>query len=86
MGQPDETLLGAARAERLTLVTYDVRAIPRLLSEMAADHEDHSGVLFVEDATLHSSDLDGLVNALLWHWERYKSDEWMNRVAFLKST
>lgn len=83
IGQSDEKLLRTAAEERLTLVTYDLKTIPLLLSEMAADNEDHTGVLFVDDATLRSNDFGGLVNALLLHWGRYKSEDWMNRVAYL---
>ena len=42
IGQADSRLLRAASEEGLTLVTYDLRTIPLLLREMAADGEDHA--------------------------------------------
>ncbi len=83
VGQPDEMVLRAANEAKLTLVTYDLKTIPLLLGEMAADKEDHAGVLLVDDATLRGNDFGGLVNALLAHWEHYHAEEWTNRVAFL---
>lgn len=83
LGQADERVLRAATEDGFTLVTYDLKTIPLLLAEMAADKEDHSGVLFVDDATLRSNDFGGLVNALLVHWQQYEHEEWSNRVAFL---
>lgn len=83
VGQADALLLRAAAQEGLTLVTYDLKTIPNLLSEFAAENEMQSGVLFVDDATLRSNDYGGLVRALLAHWQQYQADDWTNRVAFL---
>ena len=44
-GNADERLLRAAQVNDLTLVTNDLRAIPTLLSELAADGTSHGGVL-----------------------------------------
>ena len=83
-GQPDSVLLRAAAADRLTLVTYDLRTIPDLLREMAAENEALRGVLFIDDATIRSNDYGGIVRALLAHWETHHEEEdWTNRVAFL---
>jgi hypothetical protein len=85
VGQEDGRLLRAATQEGLTLVTYDLRTIPPLLAKMAADGEAHTGVVFVDDASIRSNDFGGLVLALLGHWQRYGMDDWSNRVGFLEA-
>lgn len=84
VGQEDGRLLRAATQEQLTLVTYDLKTIPLLLTEMAADGEAHTGVVFVDDASIRGNDFGGLVTALLAHWQRYAEEQWNNRVAFLE--
>ena len=83
IGQSDGRLFRTAAQEGLTLVTYDLRTIPALLSEMAADGENHAGVVFVDDASIRGSDFGGLVTALLSHWHLHSAQEWHNRVGFL---
>jgi hypothetical protein len=83
VGQTDIRILRAAREESLVLVTYDLKTIPDLLSELAADNEDQSGVLFVDDASLRVNDYGGILRALLAHWEEHQAEDWTNRVAFL---
>ncbi len=83
-GQEDGHLLRTASAAGLTLVTYDVSTIPALLAEMAADGEAHAGVVFVDVASIRSSDFGRLVLALLAHWQRYGDEDWNNRVGFLE--
>ncbi len=83
MGQADEHLLRAAQLAGLTLVTYDLKTIPPLLSEMAAEGEAHAGVIFVDDASLQNSDFGGLIRALLAHWQQWSEEAWENRIAFL---
>jgi hypothetical protein len=82
-GQSDTNVLRAATQEQLTLVTYDLKTIPPLLMEFAADSENHAGVLFVDEVSIRSSDFGGLINALVAHWQRYASEDWTNRIAFL---
>ena len=84
VGQDDGRLLRAAIEEGLTLVTYDLKTIPPLLTELAADGESHAGVVFVDDASIRGNNFGGLVMALLAHWQRYSAEEWTNRVAFLE--
>ena len=86
IGQSDGRLLRAAAQDGLTLVTYDLRTIPALLSEMAADGETHAGVIFADDASIRGSDFGGLVTALLSHWQRYAAEEWSNHVGFLTAS
>lgn len=84
IGQEDGRLLRAAAQEGLTLVTYDLKTIPPLLAEMAADGERHAGVVFVDHSAIRSNDFGGLVSALLAHWQRYAAEEWTDRIAFLQ--
>jgi hypothetical protein len=84
VGQEDGSILHAAAHENLTLVTYDLRTMPGLLSELFADGEAHSGVIFVDDASIRSNNIGGLVMALIAHWQIYAEEEWTNRVAFLE--
>lgn len=83
IGQEDGRLLRAATLEGLTLVTYDLKTIPPLLMEMAADGEAHAGVVFVDDASIRGNNFGGLLTALLAHWQRYADQDWTNRVTFL---
>ena len=85
MGQADGSLLRAAWQERMTLVSYDLKTIPPLLSEMAAESEAHAGVIFVDDASIRNSDFGGLMRALLAHWQQWSSEKWENRIAFLSA-
>ena len=82
-GQTDDKVLRAATEENLTLVTYDLKTIPPLLTELASDNEPHAGVVFVDDASIRNDDFGRLVTALLAHWQRYGEEEWTNRIAFL---
>jgi hypothetical protein len=83
VGQTDDRVLQAATVASLTLVTYDLKTIPPLLTELSSDNEAHAGIVFVEDATIRKDDFGRLVNALLAHWQRYHEDDWTNRIAVL---
>lgn len=83
IGQTDIRVLRAATESGLTLVTYDLKTIPPLLMELASDGEPHSGVLFVDDASIRNNDFGKLVTALLAHFEKYGTEDWADRVAFL---
>ena len=79
----DMQVMRAAALEQLTLVTYDLKTIPPLLQEFAADQEAHAGVVFIDDASIRSNDFGGLVKALLAHWQNHRDEDWENRIAFL---
>jgi len=83
VGQAAASLLQAAQQDGLTLVTYDLKTIPPLLSELATESEAHAGVLFIDGSTIRSSDFGGLVRALLAHRLHYHQENWANRIAFL---
>src|SRR3954454_14924778 len=58
-GKQDDLLLAAAAEERLTVVTYDQKTIPPLLTEMALQGLGHAGVILVDNQTMPSSDIGG---------------------------
>jgi hypothetical protein len=84
MGQPDEELLLEAAAQSLTLVTYDRKTIPPLLKMWAESGRNHSGVIFVDQKTIPSSDFGGLIRALQQLWEETGRWDWTNRILILR--
>ncbi len=83
-GRPDAALLQAAHAEALTLVTYDQKTIPSLLSEISSASESHGGIIFIDDRTISSSNFGMLTRALLFFWDQHNNEDWENRIGFLK--
>lgn len=83
-GHPDEALLQAAHAEALTLVTYDQKMIPPLLSRMSNVGESHGGIIFVDDRTISSNNFGMLTRALLFFWDQHNHEDWEDRIGFLK--
>lgn len=69
LGTPDHTIVGAALAEELALVTYDRRTITPLLVEWGISGTDHAGVLFLDDASIRPADTGGQVRAVILHWD-----------------
>lgn len=75
-----------AAAEKRTLVTYDRKTIPPLLSSWAATGEEHGSVLFVDNRTIAQSDIGALVLALIEQreagsgWDRTKRIWFIRRV------
>ena len=84
-GKADTSLLRAAAKEGLTLMTYDQRTIPPVLTEWGAVGEEHTGVLFVDGLTIPQSDIGGLVRALIAHWDLTHDWEWKNAISFLRA-
>lgn len=82
-GEPDGRVLEEAYTEGLTLVTYDARTIPPLLSEWAAEGKSHAGVLFVDDRSIRQGDVGGFLRALVALWDQTQDWEWMGRVGYL---
>ena len=79
----DPELLRSARAEGLTLVTYDQATMPDFLRDFAQRGEDHAGVVFVDTKTIRPSDIGGLARALARLWSREKNAVWLNRTYYL---
>jgi len=84
LGLSDEAILEEAAAEKMTLVTYDLRTIPPLLKTWVEAGHDHAGVIFVDNRTIPSSDLGGLVRALQKLFREAAKWDWQNRVCFLR--
>lgn len=84
LNQSDSRILREAHEAGMTLVTFDVATIPPLLAEMAEMAEPHAGVIFVSTRTFAQNDYGALAQALLELWKNTKSEEWANRIVFLK--
>lgn len=84
LGLPDDLLLKEAGAEKLTLVTYDRKTIPPLLKTWAEAGRDHAGVVFVDDRTMPSSDVGGLIHGLERLFKETSGWDWKSRVCFLR--
>jgi hypothetical protein len=82
-GAPDPDLLAAAAAQGWTLLTYDRRTLAPLLKVWGETGVTHAGVIFVDERTIASNDLGGLVHALLQLWEAQAAFDWTDRVVFL---
>jgi hypothetical protein len=84
LGVPDDVLLMAAAVEQLTLVTYDRRTIPPLLKRWAEEGREHAGVVFVDNRTISSSDIGGLVKALELLWAQGAEWDWVDRTVIVR--
>lgn len=84
--QPDERILRAAAAEGRTLVTFDLRTIPRVLAEFGVCGESHAGVLFISAKSFAANDFKAVGRALVNVAGRTAGEEWTNRVEFLTKT
>ena len=82
-GRSDRALLRAARAEGLTLVTYDQKTIPPLLAELYTEGESHAGVVFVDNQTIASNEFGKLIRALISLWDQFGAEDWQDRIGFL---
>lgn len=82
-GVPDDLLLTEAHAHGWTLVTYDQATIVPLLKNWAEQDVPHGGVILVDDRTIASNDIGGLVRALGTLWDREKNSEWKQTVLYL---
>jgi hypothetical protein len=84
LGMVDDLLLREAAAQGLTLVTYDRKTIPPLLKTWAEAGRDHGGVIFVDEKTIVSSDIGGLIRALHRVFRETARWDWTNRIYFLR--
>jgi hypothetical protein len=83
-GKTDASLLRAAAEEGLTLVTYDQKTIPPVLTEWGFLGQEHAGVVFVDELSIAQSDIGGLVLALIAFWDQTWEWEWKNVISFLR--
>jgi hypothetical protein len=64
VSRPDEEILLAAQQEQRTLVTYDVRSIPALLTRFLDSGIEHAGVILISQKTVPPQDVAGIVSSL----------------------
>jgi hypothetical protein len=83
-GLEDIDLLRALSRGQRTLLTYDQATIPELLRELADEGEDHAGVIFVDNRTIASNDIGGLLHAIVAHWDSNQERDWTNGVDYLQ--
>ena len=84
LGLSDEAILEEAAAQKLTLVTYDLRTIPPLLKTWMEKGHDHGGVILVDHKTIPSSDFGGLIRALQKLFQDTAQQDWTNQICFLR--
>jgi hypothetical protein len=78
----DEEILTACHEEQRTFVTFDLRTIPDLLRQWAAEDRPHSGVIFVDDKTFRPNS-PIFASALATLTSEYRSTGMLNIVRFL---
>jgi hypothetical protein len=83
LGADDRALLLAAADAGITLVTYDQKTIPPLLTEFVLSGLHHGGVIFVDYRTIPTRDFGGLVISLITFYDRTDEWDWTDRTAFL---
>ena|SRR5579862_1320402 len=83
LGQADSLLLELARAQNLTLVTYERKTIPPLLKAWAETGRDHCRVIFVDEKTIAPSDF-GLIRVLQTLWKEMSEWDWANRIVLVR--
>jgi len=83
-GADDAEVLEQAFLEGLTLVTFDLRTMPRHLARRIEQGESHAGAVLVDDKTIRQNDPGGLARALAKLWRDRGQEEWLNTICFLK--
>lgn len=84
LSAPDPDLLKQAARAGFTLATYDLKTIPPLLRRMAENGIHHAGVIFIDDATIRSSNVGAIVRALAAVWRTRGNQPWTDRCIFLQ--
>ncbi|MGH2487053.1 MAG: DUF5615 family PIN-like protein [Ktedonobacterales bacterium] len=79
----DDDILRTACEEMYTLVTYDLRTIPRLLKQWAEQGIPHGGIVFVDQRTIAPNNIGGLIRSLRRLVEAHGDAEWVGRVMYL---
>jgi hypothetical protein len=82
----DELILQEAYKQKYTLVTFDLRTIPRLLRLWGENGMDHAGVILVDGRTIRPDDIGGLIAALCGLWRSERNLDWTNRVVYLRAS
>ena len=84
LGVSDEIILKAAASEQLTLITYDQKTIPPILSEWGQANISHAGVIFIDYRSISPNNFGGLVRAIIWLWDTQSQGDWQNRIVYLQ--
>ncbi len=84
LGVGDETILTVAASEQLTLVTYDQRTIPPILSKWGQANINHAGVIFIDYRSIPPNNFGALVRAIIWLFDTQSNLDWQNRVIYLQ--
>jgi hypothetical protein len=84
LGRTDHECLAEAARQGLTLVTYDVRSIPRFLKGWRDQGLSHAGVIYVDQRTIRSGDIGALVQGLARLIREFSVIDWTNRQEFLR--
>lgn len=84
LGVPDEVILKAASARQLTLVTYDKKTIPPILSEWGQANIHHAGVVFVDYRSIPPNNLGKIIEAVVWLWDTQNQADWRDRIIYLQ--
>ncbi|HEY3111413.1 MAG TPA: hypothetical protein VGL23_21835 [Chloroflexota bacterium] len=79
----DEAILREAAADRI-LVTDDLQTIPERLRRWANEGRRHAGLILVDDRTIRSDDVGGLVRALVALVAARGDEDWRDRVVYLR--
>lgn len=80
----DEAIFAAALEAGLALVTYDQRTITTLLSQWGAEGRNHAGVIFLSRRSTAQSDAGAQARGLIALRDMAHTQEWTNRVEFLR--
>lgn len=80
----DEEILTAAFDEQYVFATYDLATIPELVVELARTGRHHAGVIFVDERTIRSTVVGGLLRAVVWPVEHEDREDWTDQVRFLR--
>jgi hypothetical protein len=84
LGVSDEIVLKATTDEGLTLITYDQKTIPPILSEWGQANINHAGVIFIDYRSIPPNNFGGLVRAIIWLWDTQSQGDWQNRIVYLQ--
>jgi predicted nuclease of predicted toxin-antitoxin system len=80
----DDVILAATFADGRTIVTYDQRTYPAILTAMAAEGLSHAGVIYANARTIRQEDLGGLIRALRALVEAHGEEPWTDRTMYLR--
>jgi len=84
VGGADSLIVARAYEEGLTLVTYDLKTIPRLLVRLAERGNSHAGVVFGDNRTILPNDISGVARALVRLCQEQGDVDWTDCVAYLE--